>query len=343
MEKEALRAVLVGCGSISSAWLKAIADEHSVALVGLMDINPEKMAETAHRHGLRNLPRSTDLDRILDDTAPDAVFNCTLPEAHREVTLTALRHGCHVLGEKPLADSMDSARDMVAAADHAGKLFAVIQNRRYQTQIRALRKFLESGAIGTIHTLNADFYLGAHFGGFRDHMKHVLLLDMAIHSFDQARFIAQADPRRVYCHEWNPVGSWYDHHASAQCIFEMTGDVVFNYRGSWCCEGLNTTWECDWRVIGDKGCVTWDGGDRFRAQSVQSTGDFFSEMTDRTIDVEMPKKMHGGHKGCIMEFIHCVRHGGTPETTAADNIKSLAMVFGAIDSAETGGNVPIRI
>ena len=134
-----------------------------------------------------------------------------------------------------------------------------MQNRRYDLQIRRLREFLASDALGPVTTVNCDFYIGAHFGGFRDHMKHVLLLDMAIHTFDQARCLAQADPVAVYCHEWNPVSSWYDHDASAVVVFEMTGGLVYTYRGSWCSEGLNTTWESDWRIVGTKGSVSWDG------------------------------------------------------------------------------------
>ena len=40
-------------------------------------------------------------------------------------------------------------------------------------------------------------------------MESPLLLDMAIHTFDQARFITGADALSVYCHEFNPAGSWY--------------------------------------------------------------------------------------------------------------------------------------
>lgn len=337
-----VRAVLVGCGGICGAWMKAIQGEASVQIVGLMDLRPEAMEKVAQTHGLTAVPRHTDLAGLLRETRPDAVFNCTVPEAHLPVTLTALEQGCHVLGEKPLADTLENARTMVDAAARAGRVFAVIQNRRYQAQIRSLRAFLDRGAIGRVTTVNADFYIGAHFGGFRDRMEHVLLLDMAIHSFDQGRLITGADPLSVYCHEWNPAGSWYDHDASAHCLFEMSGGTVFNYRGSWCCEGLNTTWECDWRILGEKGCVTWNGGDVFRAQTVAATGKFFSDMQDVPVPVAMPASMHGGHKGCIMEFVRCVQQGGTPETTAADNIKSLAMVFGAIRSAETHRKVRIR-
>ncbi len=122
---------------------------------------------------------------------------------------------------------MDNARRMVEAAAASGKTFAVMQNRRYDPNIRRLCEFIGSGAIGRVTTVNCDFYVGAHFGGFRDHMRHVLLLDMAIHTFDAARLITgsafeaqSGDPTGVYCKEWNPAGSWYDHDASAVAIFD---------------------------------------------------------------------------------------------------------------------------
>ena len=342
MSSDTVRAVMVGCGSISNAWFKGFKDDPRVEIVGLVDLMPESMAKVAEAQELGDIPQSTDLAALLAEVKPDAVFNCTIPEAHLPVTMTALEHGCHVMGEKPLADTMANAKTMVTAAAKADRIFSVIQNRRYQKQIRSLEAFLKSGAIGKVNTVNTDFYLGAHFGGFRDHMKHVLLLDMAIHSFDQGRLISGAAPVDVYCHEWNPAGSWYDHGASAHCIFGMTDGIVLNYRGSWCCEGLNSTWECDWRIIGEKGCVKWDGGDGFAAQVVKKTGSFISELED--IEVPMLEDAKAGsHGGNIAEFVTCVLEGGTPETVAADNIKSLAMVFGAIESAETGAKVAVGV
>ena len=340
---EPVRAVLVGCCGISRAWLNAIKDASDVVVCGLVDVREEQTAKVAAEYGLAAVPRDTDLSRLLRAVKPEAVFDCTVPAAHVTVTLTALRHGCHVLGEKPLADSMAHARRMVQAAAKAGRIYAVIQNRRYQHNIRALRRFLDSGAVGRLSTLNADFYLGAHFGGFRDRMEHVLLLDMAIHSFDQARLISGADPVSVYCQEWNPPGSWYDHDASAQAIFRMTGDIVFNYRGSWCSEGLNTSWECEWRIVGDKGSVRWDGGEQFSAEVARQTGGFKSELARVPVPVDPVPGMELGHKGVIAEFVRCVRHGGTPMTVCTDNIKSLAMVFGAIASAERGRRITVRI
>ena len=336
-----VRAVLVGCGGISRAWLGATQKIPQVQIVGLVDIVEEAARARAQEYGLTQAVIGADLQAVLESTRPEAVFNCTVPEAHGPVTLEALRFGCHVLGEKPLADSMEHARSMVAAAQQAGRTLAVIQNRRYDARIRRLRRFLDSGAIGPLTTVNCDFYIGAHFGGFRDHMKHVLLLDMAIHTFDAARFITAADPAAVYCHEWNPSGSWYDHDASAMAIFQMSGGVLYNYRGGWCAEGLNTTWECEWRIIGEEGSVRWNGAETFQAQVVRNRGGFFSEWRDVELpDYDVGGKV-GGHEGNIREFVCCVLSSSIPETVASDNIRSLAMVFGAIESAETGERVSI--
>ena len=338
-----VRAILVGCGSICNAWLKGIKDTDDIAIVGLVDLQEGQTLRVADAHGLQDIPRGTDMVAMISQVKPDAVFDCTVPEAHFNVTTTALAHGCHVLGEKPLADTMENARAMVKAAEDTGLTYAVIQNRRYQDAIRSIRAFLDSGAIGKVTTVNADFYLGAHFGGFRDRMEHVLLLDMAIHTFDQGRLISGADPVSVYCHEWNPSGSWYDHDASAHCIFQMSDGLVFNYRGSWCSEGLNTTWECDWRIIGERGGITWNGGSVIHCEAVRKTGSFISEMETVEIPITTPEGMEQSHKGVIMEFVRCIREGRTPETVCTDNIKSLAMVFGAIESAETGQRVDITV
>lgn len=337
------RALLVGCGGITRTWMRAIAEMPDVEMVGFVDIVEAAARTRATEAGCPDALVSTDLAQALDAAAPDVVFNCTIPEAHRSVTLAALEHGCHVLSEKPLADSMDHAREMVEAARRAGRTFAVMQNRRYDARIRRLTSFVAGGALGALTTLNCDFYRGVHFGGFRDHMEHVLLLDMAIHTFDQARLISGADPVSVYCKEWNPRGSWYDHDASAVAVFEMTDGLVYTYRGSWCAEGLNTTWECDWRAIGERGSVVWDGADAYRAQAVTKAEGTYSELADVALPEVDAGPKQGGHAGCIREFIDCVRRGDTPETVAWDNIKSLAMVFGAIESAQCGRAVDIRI
>lgn len=338
-----LKAVLAGCGGMSHTWLKAAAEVNDLKMVGLVDIQPENAIRQAKEFHLADVVIGADLEDVLAKSNPDMVFDCTIPEAHVDVVITALRYGCHVLGEKPLADSMENARKMVKVAAETGKLYAVIQNRRYDANIRRLRRLINTGVIGPLTTVNCDFYIGAHFGGFRDRMQHVLLLDMAIHTFDAARLITGADPVSVYCREWNPSGSWYDHDASAVAIFEMSDGIVYTYRGSWCAEGLNTTWESDWRIIGEQGSIRWDGTAQMEGQAVAATGGFHSNMQDLEIPTYDPADRIGGHTGLIQEFVDSIRQGTTPETVCTDNIKSLAMVFAAIESAETGKSIKINV
>ena len=338
-----LKVVMAGCGAMSKTWLQTANELENVDVVGFVDLDENAARERAMVYGAADAIVSTHLEAALDQIQPDIVFDCTVPTAHKSVTITALEHGTHVLGEKPLADSMDNAREMIACAKKHGKLYAVIQNRRYDPNIRRLRAFLDSGQIGPLTTLNSDFFVGAHFGGFRDHMEHVLLLDMAIHTFDAARFISAADPVSVFCKEWNPAGSWYDQDSSAIAIFEMSNGLVYTYRGSWCSEGWRTTWECDWRIIGQRGTVLWPGDEQLKAEIVAGDEGFFRP----TQEVDIPDYTNaaklGGHSGIIREFVGCVRDGGTPETIASDNIKSLAMVFGAIESAQKGRSVDISL
>lgn len=343
-QKKKLRAVLVGCGGISRAWMGPISKRTDVEVVGLVDLLPENMEKLGSEFQLGNAAKFSRLKEALDKLKPDLVLDCTIPAAHHEVTIEAARFGCHVLGEKPMAESMQQAFEMREAMARAGKTYAVIQNRRYQKEIITFKETLRAGEMGAITTLNADFYMGCHFGGFRDTMEHVLLLDMAIHTFDQARFICGKNPLAVYCHEWNPKGSWYRHGASANAIFEMSDGVVFNYRGSWCAEGIETSWECEWRASCERGNLLWDGARELRGRRVvdgaepKFTLDKQPVAWVRTNDLE-----HEGHAGVIDEFINAIHHGTRPQTHCEDNINSLAMVHAATESAKTGRRVEIKI
>src|SRR5579862_9826496 len=204
-----IRVVQVGCGSMAQGWVARTIKKPGLQVVGLIDIRREAAEKTAADKGLPPTVVFNTLTEALAKTKPDAVFDITVPSAHYGVTMEALRAGCHVLGEKPLSDSMKNAKAMCAAAAESRRLYMVTQNRRHMGNILAFSKAVKENAIGELASLDADFYLGAHFGGFRDVMEHVLIVDMAIHTFDQARMLSGCDPKAVYCHEYNPKGSWY--------------------------------------------------------------------------------------------------------------------------------------
>ncbi len=338
-----VRAVLVGCGAMSRAWLEAARDA-GVTIAGLVDIDAERGRQRAQEFGLDAAVVGTDLDAVLSETKPDMVFDVALPAVRRVIVETALRHGAHVLTEKPLAASAEDARAIVAAARDANRLHAVIQNRRYLAEARRIRRFVASGAIGSPTSIHCEFFVPPHFGGFREEMDHVLLLDMAIHTFDSARFLVARDPAGVFCREWQPKGTWYKQGSAAAAIFDMTDDVIFTYAGSWCADGLRTSWESMWRIVGDKGSLDWDGYDRIRAEArSQGRDGLFDNVETLEVPPLDPADRIGGHLGVIQDFVAGVASGKAPETRGTDNILSLAMVFGAIESAERRRHVEIAV
>jgi predicted dehydrogenase len=258
-----------------------------------------------------------------------------LPSTRKDIVLTSFRHGCDVLTEKPLAASLKDAEEILVAARTSGRLHAVTQNRRFKQSIRRIARAIQSGVIGELSALHCDFFIGAHFGGFRDEMDHVLLLDMAIHTFDAARFMSGRDAKAVYCLETNPRGSWYAHGAAANAIFELADDVVFTYRGSWAAEGANTSWEAAWRIIGSKGTLLWDGEEAITVRVVDGDEGFFRPLREVDVPGWTDESTTREHASVIGDFLDALETGRTPETSGADNIKSLGMVFGAIESAKT--------
>ncbi|MHC2792351.1 putative dehydrogenase [Mesorhizobium jarvisii] len=268
-----MNVVLVGCGAMSRQWLDAARQIDGLAIVGLVDLDAERAKARAHEYDLTGIVIGTSLDAVLSQTRPDAVFDVVVPAARREVALSAFAHNCHLLTEKPLADSPENARAIVDAARQAGRIHAVVQNRRYVANVRRIRRFLDSGAIGAATSIHADFFVAPHFGGFREEMAHVLLLDMAIHTFDAARYMAGGEPAGVYCQEWEPANSWYRQGSSASAVFDLGGGKVFTYAGSWCADGFRTSWEGSWRIVAERGSLIWDGHDLLKAEVVATGRD----------------------------------------------------------------------
>lgn len=332
---------------MSKGWLSAVAEHPlltgKVEIVGLVDLHLPTAEARAAEFGLSHAMIGTNLDAVLAATKPYLLFDVVIPAAREGVVETGLRHGCHVLSEKPMAASLAAARQMIVQAQQAGRVHAVVQNRRFIAGVRRIRRLLESGALGEVTALHCDFFVGAHFGGFRDEMENVLLLDMAIHTLDAARFMAGVAPKAVYCLETNPRGSWYRHGAAANAIFEFDDGVVFNYRGSWCAEGANTSWESAWRIVGTKGTLLWDGEDSFEAKVVASDSGFFRELTQIAVPAPADIDQTHGHASVLADFLDAIATGRPPETAGNDNIKSLAMVFAAIESAKTRQRVTIAV
>jgi predicted dehydrogenase len=334
-----IRSIVVGAGGISSAWFRALVAE-KVEVAAVVDLARDRAERRIEEFKLRRAVASDDLGRTLGRTCADFLVDLTVPEAHCAVTCAALRAGLHVVGEKPMASSMAEARRMVKASEAAGKLYMVSQSRRWNGTHEALARTVRAGRVGDLTTVNCDFFLGAHFGGFRDEMPSPLILDMAIHHFDLARMISRKDAVSVYCEEFNPKGSWYKGDVAANAVFQMTGGVYFAYRGSWCAEGCDTSWNGNWRLIGTRGTILYENSRAPTGELVAGRTGF--SRPKKPIAVRPVAMKAGGMHGALREMLRFLRTRRKPQCECHDNIKSLAMVLAAIESSRKGRRVQVR-
>jgi predicted dehydrogenase len=323
---DAFRVIQVGAGGMGRAWLRTIAENPEVELVGLIDLDVEVARTAAVESGHASVPVATSIDGLGVDA--DAVIDVTVPAAHPVVSVDALQRGLPVLSEKPLAETVRECLTMIAASEVSGKLLMVSQSRRYFRAGTAFGRQLKE--LGTIGTLSCEFFKAPHFSGFRERMAEPLLVDMAIHQFDLARKLIGSEPVSVYCDSYNPEWSWFDGNAAATAIFRFSDGTRFAFTGSWCAPGLETSWNGRWRASASGGTATWDG-DNAPVASLESGEAVPAVMTDD------PEQIAGS----LVEFVAAVRDSAVPQSEAHSNVISLAMVEAAVRSAASGTPVTI--
>lgn len=314
-------AVLVGAGPMGEAWIDTVSRRDDVRLAAVVDLRPDAARDALGRRGME-LPVFASLDDALAAGSADIVLNVTIPAAHLAVSSTALRAGVPVLSEKPLTETLAEGLELTALSELTGTLVATSQSRRFSRGIIAFRDALRP--YGGAAQLSARFFQNPRFGGFRDEMDSPLLRDMAIHTFDQARFLLDDEPTRVYCEEFSPPWSWYRGAAAADAVFGFAGGARFSYSGSWCADGLMTSWNGDWHASAAGGSATWDGETTVRVQA-----------SDEPRTAELPDAAEG-LDGALDEFLTALDGGAPPSGEVHANIWSLAMVEGAVASSATG-------
>lgn len=327
-----LRIGIVGCGWVAGLWLDHLVERPDVEVVGYVDTDRQHAEERCRAYGTGAV--HPDLAHLLA-TPPDLVANLTPPEVHAPVTLAALRAGCHVLTEKPLGTSVAEAAAIVSEARRVGRTVAVMQNRRYSPGIREFRGYL--GRREHPFLLTADMFVPWTYGGFRAEVDRPLLTDMAIHTLDQARFLVARRPIWAHCHELSFAGSWIAGHATAVATFEFDGGTVFDYRGSWGAPGAETSWNATWRAASTVGTILWDG----ESLPVVSGTEAEPALTPSS-NVQAPPVTEGAEHGeAIDAMLDAIAAGRKPETDAADNLWSVAMLEAAMRSAQEGRRVAL--
>jgi predicted dehydrogenase len=166
---------------------------------GVFDIRRKRQDEAATRFDCRTY---TDYPALVSDEDIELVVVALPSHLHADASVEALAAGKMVVCEKPMATSLADADRMIAAADSAGALLTVFQNRRYSPDFLKVRQIIESGVLGRvvlIHMVSSGFgrrwdwqTLSAYGGG--------TLNNNGVHSLDQAlQLFGRAEPE-VFCH-----------------------------------------------------------------------------------------------------------------------------------------------
>lgn len=190
-EKRKQAIVIVGYGGMGSYHAKLIKDNAFLEVTGTYDILEER--RKASREDGYSAYES--YEQVLNDAAVDVVLIATPNDVHKELALQAFDAGKHVICEKPVTLSVSDFKDMVSAADAAGRVLMVHQNRRWDEDFLTIKQMYNEKTIGDLFRIESRVHgangipgdwrhLEAHGGG--------MLLDWGVHLLDQILFMVDS-------------------------------------------------------------------------------------------------------------------------------------------------------
>lgn len=186
---------------------KAAADIHLPACQMVSDIEvaagcdpvPERRKEMAQRFAIPTI--YDEPLTMLEKENPDLVIICTPPHTHRDLSLLALRHGAHVLCEKPFVNSLDEAEEVISCAENAGRLIVVNNQYRYMDIYRHVQEQIGEGQYGRPYFLQCwqQMYHPPGLDGtpWRRELKQATLFEFGTHVLDLICYFFGALPSAV--------------------------------------------------------------------------------------------------------------------------------------------------
>ncbi|GLV53645.1 oxidoreductase [Dictyobacter sp. S3.2.2.5] len=331
-----LRIILVGLGNCGRHWVRSIYPKQNEAqLVAYVDAIPESLQRARQEFGLAEELCFTALEEALEQVDCDAVQIASTLETHIPLALTALRAGKHVLLEKPLAPTLEEAREAIAEAEKQGRLLMVNQNYRYSAAVYQVRELIQSQYFGPVGTVTVDFrrYANSAPRGSNRHYTiwQPLLIDMSIHHFDLMRFILGQEPQAISCQTWNPPYSNFDEPPAGSAVIQFAGGAVVCYRGSWVSTAPQTTWSGDWRVECLEGVISWHTrGDGLPDEVI------IQPRNKQPLPLKIDELDYEDWGGSLQTFVQAVQNGTDPDCAAHHNIHTLALTLAAVEAATSG-------
>ncbi|HEY7034921.1 MAG TPA: Gfo/Idh/MocA family oxidoreductase [Thermomicrobiales bacterium] len=336
-----MRFIQAGVGSFGKSWAELVRDAEGTTLEAIVEPAAAGQAWAIDVFGMPAERCFATIDEALETVGCEAVLVVTPPATHLAVATAALRAGKHVLMEKPLAPTMGEARQAVAEADAAGRVLMVSQNYRFQPLVRAIQAAIAHGEIGDLVSVHVecrrDLTRSYEAENFRYGMLHPYVIDMSIHHWDLLRALTGREVRTIDARSWRVPGNPYRHDPSVAALVTLDGGVPVLYEGSVATHRPWTSWNGEWEFIGERGRLFLSGGSGPNDPEdviLQCWGE-----EPRSLERPVPAKV--GREASLDAFRTAVLSGEEPETSARDNINSLACVLACVASIEQGGPVAL--
>ena len=229
-----MKYAIVGLGSIGLSHLRALETAENCSLAAVCDINEEAAKAQGEKY---NVPYFTDYKQISGNCDADAVV-LNLPHwLHCEVTEFFLDKGFHVLVEKPMANTAEECRRMIAAAQRSGKKLAVAHPQRYSAAFRRVKEIVQSGEMGQLVMMDefrcVDYFEDSRPKWFlsKKHSGGGIVMNYGAHALDKILYITDSKVKTVHSSIGN-VKTDHDIEGHAQIFMELengvTATVTFN-------------------------------------------------------------------------------------------------------------------
>ena len=327
-----MRVGIVGTGSMGRTHAAAWANTPAT-ISGFLSRSPERASPLATTYNARIY---RDLATLINEV--DIVDICTPTHLHHEMVLATAAAGRHVICEKPLARTIAQAREMIAACEMAGVHLLVAHVVRYFPEYAAARQTLASGALGQPAIIRLKRgSAGPDLSGsswFNDAEKSGgLILDMMIHDFDYARWLA-GEITQVYAQSvrHNQAGQGRDH-----CLAILTHEsgTLSHIEGSWAYPAPLFYTQIE--IAGSDGWLTYD------SEQAKVTKNYLYQTAASLPAVPLPANplREDPYTTQLRAFYDTIVGGHPTRISPQDGLAALQIGLAALESARTGQPVQL--
>lgn len=334
-----LRGALVGCGFFAHNHAHAWHEVDGARIAAVCDANAERARQFAREFGIER--SFSDVDAMLEATPLDYVDIVTPPTTHRAVLDLAAERGLHVICQKPMAPSLEDARAMVQACASHGVQFMVHENFRWQSPMREV--LAASRNLGKPSFGRLSFCTGFDVFANQPYLAReprLIVYDLGVHLLDLARFF-MGDVEQLYCQtqKVNPAIAGED---AATIVLQMGTGATCVVEMRWGIPQAEELFPQTLVVLeGAHGSVTLGPNyamtvvrDRaIERRTIQPQSFAWSTPPWQVVQESVVRTQQ--------HWVDCLRERREPDTSGADNLNTLELVFAAYESADTSSVVRI--